>query len=92
MSKTNDGGPAFPFGQVSEVSGQPINGYHNDGMSLRDYFAAKAMQVLLDNVAKVKDYANLPAGAPVGELMGVADVTTDAYAVADAMLRAREAK
>ena len=41
MSNTNDGGPAYPFGQVSEVTGQPINGYHNDGMSLRDYFAGQ---------------------------------------------------
>jgi hypothetical protein len=37
------GGPAFPFGQMSETTGQPINGYHNDGMTRRDYFAAKAL-------------------------------------------------
>lgn len=41
MSKIEDGGPAFPFGQVSEQTGMPINGYHNDGMSLRKYAAIK---------------------------------------------------
>lgn len=39
----NDGGPAFPFGQVSEQTGRPINGYHNDGMSLLDWFAGQAL-------------------------------------------------
>ena len=28
----DDGGPAFPFGQVGEQTGMPINGYHNDEM------------------------------------------------------------
>lgn len=42
MSNTNNGGPAFPFGQISELTGQPINGYHNDGMTLRDYMATHA--------------------------------------------------
>lgn len=36
---TNDGGPAFPFGQVSELTGQPINGFFSPGMTLRDWFA-----------------------------------------------------
>jgi hypothetical protein len=50
MSTTpNDGGPAFPFGQMSETTGQPINGYYNPGLSLRDYFAAVALQGLLAN-------------------------------------------
>lgn len=40
MTTPNDGGPAFPFGQISELTGQPINGFFNAGMSLRDYFAA----------------------------------------------------
>jgi hypothetical protein len=35
MSKLNDGGPAFPL--------QIVENYQ-EGMSLRDYFAAKAMQ------------------------------------------------
>lgn len=45
------GGPAFPFGQVSETTGAPINGYHNDGMTLRDYFAAKALPSIIKQCA-----------------------------------------
>ena len=39
MTKKNDGGPAFPVPNDANVNGQ-------EGMSLRDYFAAKAMQGL----------------------------------------------
>jgi hypothetical protein len=38
-TKIDDGGPAFPFGQISEATGQPINGCFSEGMSLRDWFA-----------------------------------------------------
>lgn len=41
MSNIEDGGPAFPFGQVSEITGQPINGYFAPGMTLRQYAAIK---------------------------------------------------
>ena len=43
----NDGGPAFPFGQISELTGQPINGWFAPGMTLRDWFAGMALQGLL---------------------------------------------
>ena len=36
MSEKKDGGPAFPIGSTPEEWG--------NGMTLRDYFAAKAMQ------------------------------------------------
>lgn len=36
MSTDNNGGPAFPIGSTPEEWG--------NGMTLRDYFAAKAMQ------------------------------------------------
>lgn len=42
MGKDN-GGPAFPFGQTDELSGQLVNGWGSEGMTLRDYFAAKFM-------------------------------------------------
>ena len=42
MSKDN-GGPAFPFGQTDSESGQLVNGWGSEGMTLRDYFAAKAL-------------------------------------------------
>lgn len=55
--------------------------YSGPGMTLRDYFAAKAMQGILANP---------------GQLDNVTDSATewvakDAYRVADAMLKAREA-
>jgi hypothetical protein len=46
-------------------------------MSLRDYFAAKAMQSMNGR----RDYLDAPASA----------IALDAYALADAMLKAREA-
>jgi len=39
MSNTNTGGPAFPY----------ENRYEHEGMTLRDYFAAKAMQAIVSN-------------------------------------------
>lgn len=80
MNEINTGGPAFP---VPGMSGLPNSEciWPEHGMTLRDYFAAKAMQaavhVLMDkNVATKQEHAN-----------AVAKV---AYRVADAMLAARE--
>lgn len=50
MSNTNTGGPAFP--EIRIVSGDnynPPTKLYYGGMTLRDYFAAKAMQGLLSN-------------------------------------------
>jgi hypothetical protein len=69
MSDTNTGGPAFPG--VDEL-GEPY-----EGMTLRDYFAAKAMQGFCGNAAN--------QDALPGEIAG------GAYLVADAMMKAREA-
>lgn len=71
--KINDGGPAFP------IPLQPGQGWQGmapcDGMTLRDYFAAKAMQsYLLD---KDRDSFTFEQW------------TKAAYAMADAMLKAR---
>ena len=46
---------------------------YQNGMTLRDYFAAKAMQALIDNDGLFSE------------------IPTQAYAIADAMLKAREA-
>ena len=70
---TNTGGPAFPQCSYNMKGGYDITG----GMTLRDYFAAKAMQAL---------FASLEAGKE----HQVASIPGTAYAVADAMLRARE--
>jgi hypothetical protein len=59
----NDGGPAFPR-----------TGWPNEtGMTLRDYFAAKAMQALAQKYSHE------------------GDISRNAYKIADAMLKAREA-
>ena len=102
MSERNDGGPAFPFGQVSEASGMPINGYHNDGMSLRDYFAAKAMPALTEDaiwrmreksVQKSPERTGMDDAEWDDSRRSWADgIASEAYIIADAMLRAREVK
>ena len=75
MSKGKTGGPAFPQPFYDE-KGHVIDGF--GGMTLRDYFAAKAMQTLL--LAKPRDW---PMGFDVS-------VSVAAYQMADAMLEARE--
>lgn len=66
------GGPAFPFWSDT----QHLAGY--EGMSLRDYFAAKAMQAAATN----------PTGA---DGFTFEQRAKWAYKQADAMLKAREA-
>jgi len=68
MSNTNTGGPAFPY----------ENRYEHEGMTLRDYFAAKAMQGLL---------ASLPSDTTLYD----SNVAKWSYEMADAMLKAKEA-
>jgi hypothetical protein len=70
MSKTNNGGPAFPANFYDD-KGHFIEA--TDGMTLRDYFAANAMQAIvgLDNCDDE-------------------DCAKQAYALADAMLKARQ--
>jgi hypothetical protein len=72
----NTGGPAFPIPLLPGQSWQSMAPC--DGMTLRDYFAAKAMQELMT-------YKDRPA-----YLRPVDEVATDAYEMADAMLKARE--
>ena len=68
---TNTGGPAFPsHGSMGEVA--------QEGMTLRDYFAAKAMQSVLDQ-KDAHDGRECDSAAWM------------AYRMADAMLKAREA-
>ncbi|MDN7744693.1 hypothetical protein QZM78_11615 [Burkholderia multivorans] len=85
MDKINDGGPAFPATWVNDSdlnaiapNGQvcpPFSSIPLPGMSLRDYFAAKAMQGLAAN--------------PEAWDMTDEKVAEWAYNAADAMLRAR---
>jgi hypothetical protein len=78
MININTGGPAFPrLGlKVTGPDGQVIA--HDPGMTLRDYFAAKAMQALLSDQDWRQD-------------MDFGETASAAYRQADAMLKAREA-
>ena len=75
MQDIKDGGPAFPI-----VVGDQMT----QGMTLRDYFAAKAMQGYVLTDALVNDTDTQQAWI---------DLTAKtSYQMADAMIKAREAK
>jgi hypothetical protein len=73
-TQQEDGGPAFPF-----VMPDPSTYHTEQGMSLRDYFAAAAMQGF------VSSYPNGAAGDAEA-------ISHDSYTLADAMLAARKAE
>ncbi|WP_257755165.1 hypothetical protein [Burkholderia glumae] len=87
LSKPADGGPAFPSGltakEVKFANGRVEGAYVSEfassatGLSLRDYFAAKAMQGLLcaNSVYATSSYGD--------------DLSARAYQIADSMLKAR---
>lgn len=77
MSNTNDGGPAFPR-FVSE--GHYNGSVDESGMTLRDYFAGKALSVM--------PYS--PQSSIGCVVSGSSDIAIAAYAIADAMLIARQ--
>lgn len=87
-SPINDGGPAFQFGQVSERTGQPINGFFAPGMTLRDYFAAKALTAI--NWIDMEDYVYQTGGSSATEVRKF--IADSAFAQADAMIAARDGK
>lgn len=67
----NDGGGAFPT---------PYGVQHNDGMTMRDFFAKGAMQNFADQIGSQSDqewFDRIAAGS---------------YRMADAMIKARESK
>jgi hypothetical protein len=72
MNNTNTGGPAFPRSESLRYS-QHITG----GMTLRDYFAAKAL-------------AGICANTDNRAYKSQADFAVVAYVLADAMLKERE--
>ena len=72
MSEINNGGPAFPVWELNGSGNPEMTCF---GMTLRDYFAAKAMQ------------ADLTAGGIEG--CDVEAAAAMAYEMADAMIKAR---
>ena len=76
MSKET-GGPAFPCDYEGSTRSDAF------GMTLRDYFAAKAMQGMLCN-------GFAPAMTQPVDAVAHYDYARHAYAMADAMLEARQ--
>ena len=74
---TNTGGPAFPGLHPSKECH-----YQDAGMTLRDYFAAKAMQGMLAANGDSNGYLEYEEET----------VAANSYKLADAMLKAREQK
>lgn len=72
QNKIYDGGPAFPSEEFFDSSTGKI-ALGGQGISIRDYFAAKALQGLLSS--------NVVATVEV--------FTSKSYEIADAMLKAR---
>ena len=68
----NDGGPVFPT---------PAGVQHNDGMTLRDYFAAAALQGIISDTS-----------VPASIKKDGALLSRSAFQIADAMLKAKEDK
>ena len=77
MSEIKDGGPAFPTDSEHQ-SGNSV--WHHEGMTLRDYFAAKALPALI--AGRSWDHT------PESDLMNT--WVKGAYELADAMLEARQ--
>jgi len=78
MTENKDnGGPAFPVQYSNEADGPTV--MPSDGMSLRDYFAAKAMQA-----------CPMPQGHMHDVPEVYARIASHAYKMADAMLEARK--
>jgi hypothetical protein len=78
MQNIDDGGPAFPH-EATAIH------YGNSGMSLRDYFAAKALPACVSTFMENGD-----ARGMVWD--DYDDLARSVYRIADAMLRARAAR
>ena len=87
MGKINDGGPAFPQPAVMDaLEIISASDYGEGGMTLRDYFAAKALPICMSNGADILKETSLT----IDPAEFKEEVTGDAYLWADAMLEARK--
>ena len=98
MSTIETGGPAFPAGSVRKsrpahdpggnwVETDRVQPLHQ-GLTMRDYFAAKAMQGLLCRGATLWPFGADESDDPTDALL----MARTAYQIADAMLAARKEK
>jgi hypothetical protein len=75
MNSTNTGGPAFPT-KAYDLERQTL--VREEGMTLRDYFAAKAMQGVVSGLSTR------------GEPLSYKECALFSYELADDMLKARD--
>jgi len=91
MNAAHDGGPAFP---VTLLEGQTLGDGTANGMTLRDYFAAKAMQSFIMETGRLLQHCEGVAFTGLvieGNEGGTPTmISEDSYAMADAMLTARK--
>lgn len=81
MIDKQDGSQAFPLGANEYAGHGPVS-----GMTLRDYFAAKAIQGMFANDSLLKRYAE---DGMINMVSPEVLATTAAYSIADAMLAER---
>ena len=86
MSISNTGGTAFPAGFIDPATPEDAVHPMHSGMTLRDYFAAKAMQMTLTELWAQAVREGAPHKTPIGDI-----AAKFSYEVADGMLKAREA-
>lgn len=79
MSDADTGGPAFPLHVPTLAYGDASETF--EGMTLRDYFAAKALQAMV---------TKSDGQSKTGGKKGVQLIAAYAYEFADAMLKARQ--
>ena len=76
MTTPQDGGQAFPSHIEHDIPDSPCGRWcHVQGMTLRDYFAGQALTGIISASSSAKRFAKINA--------------SDAYALADAMLKER---
>ena len=78
----DNGGPAYPA---------PAGVQHNNGMTIRDVFAAAALQGLLSKLPII-DQTGVHGIKVDDKIAYNNEVAESCYWIADAMLKAREAK
>ena len=91
MGKTDDGGAAFPgpfTGHCGNDShADPCSCYADSGMTLRDFFAAKALVGVQTAVVEMAKSGRVDVS-----LSSESAMAESAYRIADAMIVARKAK
>lgn len=83
MSIKDTGGPAFP------ATAYDADGHMSQGMTLRDYFAAKAMQAIYQANVEWTPDGDLEMDEETVQV--ITELARHSYQMADAMLKARTA-